>query len=127
MRGPCIKNEGLVFHGTARAIRLINSLLDGKNENIPNIHRQVADNFSKNQKHFPKFDNLPKFSKNFETILLNVRFQFCLAAESIGQDGAILPDDRPNQIARKQGMMSSHKIKRYTIVFAEMYVVFEML
>ena len=25
LRGPCVKNEGLVFHGTARAIRLMNS------------------------------------------------------------------------------------------------------
>ena len=38
------KNERLVFHGTARAIRLINSSLYGKNENILNIHRQSADN-----------------------------------------------------------------------------------
>ena len=124
-----------MFHGTAQAVRLINSLLYGKNENIPNIHRQFADNFRINifheispksfsqgfllisdfstivsklaknfpekiahefyQKHFLESDNLPKFSEIFETILLNVRFQFCLAAESIGQDGAIRPDDQP--------------------------------
>ena len=36
----------------------------------------------------------PKFSENFETILVNVRCQFCLAAEFIGQDGAILPNDQ---------------------------------
>ena len=48
LRGPCVKNEDLVFHGTARAIRLINSLLHGKNENVPNIHKEFADNFSKN-------------------------------------------------------------------------------
>ena len=30
-----------------------------------------------------------------KTILVNVYFQFCLAAESIKQDGAILPDDQP--------------------------------
>ena len=40
LRGPSVKNEGLVFHGTARAIRLINSLFYGKNENIPKICRQ---------------------------------------------------------------------------------------
>ena len=45
----CVKNEGLVFHGTARAVQLINSLLDGKNESIPNIHRELADNFPKNK------------------------------------------------------------------------------
>ena len=42
-----MKNEGLVFHSTVRAIQLINSLLDGKNENIPNIHQQFADNSPK--------------------------------------------------------------------------------
>ena len=47
LRVPCVKCEGLVFHGTARAIRLINSLFYGKNENIPNIHRQFADNSPK--------------------------------------------------------------------------------
>ena len=47
------------------------------------------------QKHLPEFYNFPKFSKTFETIFVDVRFQFCLAAESIGQDGAILPDDQP--------------------------------
>ena len=60
LRSPCVKNEGLVFHGTTRAIRLINSLLFGKNENIPNIDRQFTDNSQKNiftklvQNHFPK-------------------------------------------------------------------------
>ena len=127
--GPCVKSEGLVFHGTARAIRLINSLLHGKNE----IFRTFTDNspkkiffhkirpksfsqgfllifkFSKNssrifpkiigqefyQKHFPELCNFLKFSENFETILVDVHFQFCLAAKSIGQDGSILPDDQP--------------------------------
>ena len=41
------------------------------------------------------FYSLPKFSKNFETISVNIHFQLCLAAESIGQDSAILPDDQP--------------------------------
>ena len=44
---------------------------------------------------FLEFYNFPKFSENFESILVNVRFQFCLAAEYIGQDGAILPNDQP--------------------------------
>ena len=30
----CVKTEGLVFYGTARAIRLINSLLYGKKTKI---------------------------------------------------------------------------------------------
>ena len=47
LRGPCVKIEGLVFHGTKRAIWLINSLLNGKNRNIPNIHREFADSFMK--------------------------------------------------------------------------------
>ena len=64
-------------------------------ENSPRIFRKIiAQEFY--QKHFPEFYNFPKFSENFETILVDVRFQFCLAAESIGQDGAHLPDDQPN-------------------------------
>ena len=47
-RSVCKKKEALVFHSTARAIRSINSLLHGKNENIPNIHRAFANNFFKN-------------------------------------------------------------------------------
>ena len=43
LRGPCVKtpgkNRGFSISRTARAVWLINSLLDGKNENIPNIHR----------------------------------------------------------------------------------------
>ena len=49
LRGPCVKSEGLVFHGTARAIRLINSLLSGKNkifqtftENFPKIFQRLS-------------------------------------------------------------------------------------
>ena len=42
------KNEGLVFHGTARAVWLINSLLYVKNENIPKkLHREFSNNFLK--------------------------------------------------------------------------------
>ena len=41
------KNEDLVFHGTARAIRLIDTLLNGKNENIPNIYREFSGKFPK--------------------------------------------------------------------------------
>ena len=63
-------------------------------ENFPKTHREFS---GKNRsrvllKTFPEFYNFPKFP---ETILLNMRYQFCLAAESIGQDGAILPDDQP--------------------------------
>ena len=44
LRDPCVKNEGLVvFHDTARAIRLINSLLHSKNENIPIMNRQFSE------------------------------------------------------------------------------------
>ena len=57
-------------------------------KNSPRISRKIiAHKFY--LKHFPVFYNLPKFSENFETILVKVRFQFCLAAESIGKDGAI--------------------------------------
>ena len=42
------------------------------------------------QKLFPEFYNFPKFSENLETTLVDVRFQFCLAPESIGQDGPMV-------------------------------------
>ena len=51
-----------MFHGTAQAVRLINSLLYRKNENIPNIHRQFADNFLKNIFHEI---SLKSFSQGF--------------------------------------------------------------
>ena len=49
-------------------------------ENLPKI---IAHEFC--EKHFPLY-NFPKFSEDIETILVNVRFQFCLAVESTGQD-----------------------------------------
>ena len=73
------------------------------------------------QKHFPEFHNFRKFFENFETTLINVHFQFCLAVESIGQEGAILPD--ANQIAVKQGKMSRHIIIRqywYFFIFKDL-------
>ena len=63
-------------------------------ENLPGIFRKIISE-ELYQKHLPEFYNFPKFSENFETILVEVRFQFCLAAEYIGQDGAMLPDDQP--------------------------------
>ena len=92
LRGPSVKNEDQVFQGTSRAIRLINSLFYGKNENenTPNTHREFANNFPKNC-----IKSILKFSENLKTILVNVCFQFCLATESIGKDGAIRPDDQP--------------------------------
>ena len=119
----CVKTEGLVFHSTPRAIRLTNSLIYSKNENIPKIYREFSEFFSQDlsiiifprisvdykifrklfenssrvsrkitshefcQKHFPEFYHSPNFSGNFERILVHIRFQFCSAAESIGQDG----------------------------------------
>ena len=59
LRGPCLKNEGLAFHGKARAVQLINSLLYGRNENIPSIHPDFPEN------PFYKFRR-KKFSENFE-------------------------------------------------------------
>ena len=59
-------------------------------ENSPRISREImAHEF--HQKHFPEFYNFLKFSDNFETILVIVRFQFRFATESIGQNGTILP------------------------------------
>ena len=60
-------------------------------ENSPRISRKViAHEFY--QKHFPELYNFPMFS---DTVLVNVCIQFCLAPESMGQDGAILPGDQP--------------------------------
>ena len=55
------------------------------------------------QKHFPKFYNFPEFSQNFESNLVKVCFQFCLAAESIGQDGTILPDNQTIKLRESRG------------------------
>ena len=69
--------------------------------NFSKLVRKLTKNFPINiahefyQKHFPESYSFPKFSEKFETILVNVRFQFWLAAESIGQNGAILSDDQP--------------------------------
>ena len=156
LRGPCVKNEGLVFHGTARAIRLINSLLNGKNENIPNIDRQFADNSPKIfftklvQNHFSNvfcwFSNFPKISwkltenstkkvahefiKNFFPSFITFRSfpriwdNFVKHALSIllgnwiHRAGWRYPARwSANQIARKQGRMSSHYNKgcNYTL------------
>ena len=35
------------------------------------------------QKHFSDISKFPTFSENFDTTFVNVRFKFCLAAESI--------------------------------------------
>ena len=61
----------------------------------PKIFRTFLENF-------PEFYNFAKFSENLEVILVNVHFQFCLAAESIGQDGAILPDDQPIKLRERR-------------------------
>ena len=63
-------------------------------ENSPRISRKIIVHMF-NTSLSPEFYNFPKFSENLETIFINVRFQFCLAAESVGQDGTILPDDQP--------------------------------
>ena len=63
-------------------------------ENSPRISRQtIVHEF--HQKYLLEFHNIPKFPRTFETILVNVPLQFCLAAASIGQNAAILPDDQP--------------------------------
>ena len=67
-------------------------------ENCPKTYQELPEELIIGefyQKRFPEIYNFPKFFENLETILADVRFQFCLAAESIGQDGAILPDDQP--------------------------------
>ena len=70
--------------------------------NFSKFVRKLTDNYSKRKSETKVFKNIflcfyrsPDSSENFETILVNIRFQFCSTAESIGQDGAILPDDQP--------------------------------
>ena len=60
-------------------------------ENSPRIFRKKFSlkNFIK--KRFPEFYNFPKFSENSETILGDVRFQFCLAAGSMGRMAVSCP------------------------------------
>ena len=70
-------------------------------EKSPRISRKIiAHEFY--ERHFPECHNFPKFSDNFETILINVHFQFCLAAESIGPDGAMLSDDPPIKLRERR-------------------------
>ena len=67
-------------------------------ENCPKTYREFPEELIAHefyQKHLTEFYNFPK---SFETSLVNVRFQFCSAAESIGQDGAILPDDQSTKL-----------------------------
>ena len=59
-------------------------------ENCPKTNQEISRKIivhEFHQKYFPEFYNFLKFSENFETTLVNVPFQFCLATESIGQDG----------------------------------------
>ena len=57
--------------------------------------QKLTDNFRKIIAHEFHEKHFLKFSENFDTILVNVRCQFYLAAESIGQDSAILHADQP--------------------------------
>ena len=73
-----MRNEGLVFHDTARAIRIINGLLHSKNkifqtftENLPTIFRKIIFHEispKSFQNHFPKvfidFHMSRKFPEN---------------------------------------------------------------
>ena len=59
-------------------------------ENFPTIFQKIIFHEISPKSIFPRFSVDIQ-----ETILVNVPFQFCLAAQSIGQDGAILPDDQP--------------------------------
>ena len=60
LRGSFVKNEGLVFHGTAPTIRLINSLLLAKRNILRTLTDNLPTHLQKNiftklvQNHFPK-------------------------------------------------------------------------
>ena len=49
----------------------------------------------------PEFYNFPKFSENFETVLVNVHCQFCLTAELIQHKGAEGRGEHTSVCARK--------------------------
>ena len=73
-------------------------------QNCPKTYRELPEELITRkfyQKRFPKFCNFPKFSEKLETILLDLRFQFCIAVETIGQDGAILPVDQPIKLRER--------------------------
>ena len=77
LRGPFVETEGLVFHGTARAIRLKNRLLNDNNEKIPRTQPELADNFPKNyfSRIFSKII-LPNFCIDFQVFrMLSKNFQ----------------------------------------------------
>ena len=48
------------------------------------------------------------FSENFETMLVNVRFHFCLATEFIGQDRAILPNEQSIKLRESRARQDSN-------------------
>ena len=85
MRGPCVKNEGLVFHGMARAFWLLNGFSCWQrrrySKHLPRICRQLPEKlfFIKLvQNHFPKvfcwFSNFPKIVRKVtENFLKNNR------------------------------------------------------
>ena len=61
-------------------------------ENCPKTYRELPKELITcefYQKRFPEIHNFAKSSENLETILVDMRFQFCLAVESIGQDAAM--------------------------------------
>ena len=89
-----IKNLPKIFRKNYFFPKIVQNNFPKVSENCPKNYGELPEEVITRefyQKHFPKFYNFPKFCK---TILVDVRFQFCLAAESIGQDGAILPDDQ---------------------------------
>ena len=73
-------------------------------ENSQRISREIITH-KLYQEHFLEFYNVPKFSENLETILDNVRFQLCLAAASVREDGAILPDDQPIKLPQSRAVL----------------------
>ena len=132
-RGPCRKPESLLFHGKARHEQFGKQILYGENENIPrtaenyfreNLSKMIFPRVLFQISNFPTVvgklteislkNNLSRISlikvsiffENFETMLVNLCFQFCSAAESKGQDGAILPDDQPIRLSEdKAGLL----------------------
>ena len=69
--------------------------------NSPKISRKIISHeFC--QKYFPGFYHSPNFSENLETSLVHMRFQFCSAAEFIGQNCPILSDGQPVRMRERR-------------------------
>ena len=97
--------QKIILHEISPKLFPQNFLLIFKfSKNCPKTHREFPEKISLTSFIKTSFPSLITYEvfRNFETILVNVRFQFCLAAESMGQDDAILPDNQPIKLRQSR-------------------------